>query len=765
EGGIDLFWASSTAPRFESSRHQLLSLPGSVMTSITAGSFNSEYELSNDTLLDLAVVNQSSSQVEIYYQQAGAIKFLPGSFQLLNVLPGISEVGSGDMDGDGADDIMASTIEGVYLYLQSPTFVYGFSDSQDVHVLSVAEDLLGFAIGDLDDDGEMELAVTTASSTVLAYGFGSSTFHEMTRQTVGASPALLLIGDADGDLKDDLVAYSVPSRCVSFYYQNNFAPVAVGEYEGSGHLEGLPVWFNAYASTDNHSDQKRLTFTWDFGDGAMGSGNRTSHEFQDNGTYNVVLNVSDLWGGWDEVVIPITIGDQAPTANFTYQQAPAPIEGLPVSFHDLSTSPADDILSWSWNFGDGQWSNRTNNETVQNTYGRNGTYTVTLTVIDEDGSEDSASMNITVLDSSPNADFSASNYSPIEGQDVTFTDLSEFTADNIVRWSWDLGDGTWVNRTSGDAFQHTYVLNGTYQVTLVVRDIDGSEDSVTKQIMVQDSAPVSGFSLSITSPFEGEDVTFTDTSTFPFNQIVSWSWDLGDGTTSFVKGPLNHHYEDNGTYTVTLTVTDEDGNVDVSSMTVVVKDTSPIISGLFTSDGASSYKEWDEVVLEVAATYQWDDIVRYQWDFQTVAFQADDETEFNSTEHRYNSSGTYRITVRVWDSDSFTDASIQIAITDPAPVPDFIAASTDNDREVSFSAALTLDTENDQPWLRYRWNFGDGQLTDWSLSYVVNHTYQQDGVYSVRLEVRDDRNPSVMKTVNVTIDLLPPVISMDDPVL
>ncbi|NLX47720.1 MAG: hypothetical protein GXY70_06100, partial [Euryarchaeota archaeon] len=42
---------------------------------------------------------------------------------------------------------------------------------------------------------------------------------------------------------------------------------------------------------------------------------------------------------------------------------------------------------------------------------------------------------------------------------------------------------------------------------------------------------------------------------------------------------------------------------------------------------------------------------------------------------------------------------------------------------------------------------------------------QQDGVYSVRLEVRDDRNPSVMKTVNVTIDLLPPVISMDDPVL
>jgi len=761
QNGIDMFWALSTAPRFDSSRHQLLSLPGSVMTSITTGSFDSNV----DSLLDIAVVNQTSSRAVIYYQQTGATKFLSGSSQLLNLLPGISEMVSADMNDDDSDDILASTMDGVRLYLQTSTFAHGFSDSQDVYVLDVSEDVADIAIGDLDDDGGMELAVATGASTVMAYKFSSLSFNIITRQIAGASPLSLLVSDADGDLKDDIIAYSVPSRCVSFYYQNNFAPVASGEAEGSGFLEGVPVWFNAYGSTDNYSDQDRLSFAWDFDDGSVGTGERVSHTFSDDGTYNVVLNVSDPWGGWNETIVQVVIGDQAPTADFAFQQDPGLVEGIPVEFIDLSTYPADEIVSWRWNFGDGQWSNQTSNAPALHTYGWNGTFMVTLTVIDEDGSQDSISSNITVLDSLPDADFSASSYAPIEGQAVTFSDQSDFTADDIVSWSWDMGDGTWVNRTIGGSFQYTYGYNGTYWVTLFVRDIDGSEDSITEQITVQDSAPVASFSISTSSPAEGQEVTFTDTSTFPVNEIVSWSWDLGDGTLMGGSVPVHHTYADNGTYLVKLTVTDVDGNVNITTMSIVVTDTSPVISTFYTAGGASTYKEWDEIVFEVAASAQWDDIVLYQWDFETVTFQADDETEFNSTQYRYNSSGTYRITVRVCDKDSYSEAYIQVTINDPAPVPDFTIATNVDNRTVDLSAALTLDTENDQPWLRYRWFFGDGEQTDWSYSYVVNHTYQEDDVYSIRLEVRDDHNTAVIKTKNVTIDLLPPVISMDDPVL
>jgi PKD repeat protein len=757
-GGLEVYWNDGSSSPYEVGDRFVLALPGSDVTAVRTGLFSGD----GDLLVDIAIVNATSSRVEIYYQQS-APRFSSSSRLLLTAVPNVDDLVCTDLNGDGRADLATHSNDTLYLFLQFPGGYFGAPEFPTKIVPGQGID--GLAIGNLDDTGIEELALLSDNSTVMAFWYDADhvTFVAMTVQTIGAAPGLLMIASMDRDGKDDVVVHSYLSRSTSVFYQNNFPPIAQATVEGTAYHEGDDVWFNADGTTDSLSDQDLLTYRWDFGDGGTGSGNRTSHVFWDNGTYDVILNVSDPWGAWDIVTVQVTIGDLAPEANFSYSGIL--VEGSPLQFTDLSTSPADDIVSWIWNFGDGQWSNQTSNAPVQQTYGWNDTFTVTLTIMDEDGSTDFASYDIAVMDSSPDADFSASSYSPIEGQPVIFTDQSAFTADAIVSWSWDMGDGTWENRTTGDSFTHIYLYNGTYQVTLVVRDKDGSEDNVSLMITVQDSTPVAGFTISIISPFEGESITFTDTSTYPVNAIVSWAWDFGDGASFSEEGPVTHHYADNGSFYVTLTVTDGDGNVNTSARTIEVKDTSPIVSKLYTVGGESSYKEWDEIAFEVFASAQWDDIARYQWDFQTVTFQSDLETAFNSTDHRYNSSGTYRITVRVWDSDSYSETSIQLTITDPAPVPDFTVATNTNDREVSFSAALTLDTDNDQSWLRYRWFFGDGQQTDWSYSYLVNHTYQQDGVYSVRLEVRDDHNTAAIKTRNVTIDLLPPVISMDDPVL
>ncbi|MHC1709960.1 MAG: PKD domain-containing protein [Methanomassiliicoccales archaeon] len=763
QGGVDVFWNTGTGPSFASDQHLRIPMPGTNVASLAVGQFAAH----SDGLLDIALLNSSSSQVEVYFQQPGSVKFTSVNIQLLPEVAGSVRMDSADVNDDGGDDIFVSTANSVELFLQSALFEHGFSDSQGSSRLDMPEGVRGFALGDLDDQGRTDLAVGTNGSVVKAYRYVHPNFVPITNQTAGASPLILLAADLDDDRKDDLVVCSASSRTISYYYQNNLPPTAFGFFEGTGHLEGQEVRFNATGSSDSLSDQPLLSYTWNFGDGQTETVSTVTvdHTYTANGTFTVTLNVSDPDGLTDQHFFQISIGDQTPAADFSYSGDL--VEGSPILFTDLSSSPADDIVSWIWNFGDGQWSNQTSNAPIQHNFSRNGTFNVTLTVVDEDGSSDSASYDITVLDSAPVADFSASSYSPIEGQTVTFTDLSNHTADAIVSWSWDLGDGTWENRTTGDPFTHVYIYNGTYQVTLVVRDIDGSEDTVSKMITVQDSAPAADFSTSIASPFEGEEVTFTDTSLAPVNGIVSWSWDLGDGTIidRNTNASVIHTYSDNGTYFVALTVTDVDGNADTFTMTLVVRDTSPVISKLYTVGGGNIFKEWDEVAFEVLALEQWDGIDGYQWSFETFAFQTDAETDFNSTTHRYNYSGTYRVAVRVWDSDSYTESSIQITITDPMPVPDFTATPTENGREVVFSAALTLDTENDQPWLRYRWNFGDGQQTDWSYSYVVNHTYDDDGVYSVRLEVRDDRSTPVIKTRNVTIDLLPPIISMDDPVL
>jgi len=763
EGGLDIFWNSGTGSWFSQGQRSTLTLSGASVASMAA--IRVQGSTHNDPLTDLAIVNASSSKIEIYLQQSGATKFLANDRLLLNTMPGISGLIANDLNGDGRKDLLTSTPQALHLYLQNGTYTKGFLDGQPIKDLAVPEAVECYTVGDIDDDGRPELAFSTANSTIEGYDFDGTAFTRLTRQTAGAAPTFLSLKDMDDDLKIDIVAISALSRTISFYYQNNFAPTAYGQVEGTGHLEGVEVWFNANGSLDSYSDQDRLSYSWSFGDGHVASGVRVSNTFMNDGPYDVVLTVSDPLLAWDEFTISVLIGDQGPVADFTFPPSPSPLEGASVQFQDLSTSPADQIINWNWSFGDGQWSNLTANGDVQHIYGWNGTFTVTLTVIDEDGSHNSTSRSITVQDSSPIADFSASSYSPFEGQEIVITDLSAFTADSIVSWSWDMGDGTWVNRTTGGTFPHTYLYNGTYQVSLVVRDTDNSEDTITKTITVRDSAPVAGFTTSVSSPFEGEEITFTDTSTFPVNEITSWYWDLGDGMTFNGQGPVVHTYADNGTFYVTLTVTDLDGNTNVSFMTVMVKDTSPTIYRLFTVGGETSFEEWDEIAFKVHDAPQWDAIVRYQWDFGGTTFQADKETDENSTSYRYASSGTYRVTVRVWDSDSYTEISIQITITDPAPIPDFTSATNTADRTVSFSAALTFDTENDYPNLTYRWNFGDTVQTEWNRSQLTNHTYLMDGVYSVRLEVRDDHNPAVIRTKNVTIDLLPPDISMGEPVL
>lgn len=87
--------------------------------------------------------------------------------------------------------------------------------------------------------------------------------------------------------------------------------------------------------------------------------------------------------------------------------------------------------------------------------------------------------------------------------------------------------------------------------------------------VAENKSPVASFTYSPSSPTTADTVQFTDNSSDEDGQVVSWSWNFGDGATSIAQNP-SHQYTTLGTYTVTLTVTDDQGETNENSLVVNV---------------------------------------------------------------------------------------------------------------------------------------------------------------------------------------------------
>lgn len=171
-----------------------------------------------------------------------------------------------------------------------------------------------------------------------------------------------------------------------------------------------------------------------------------------------------------------------------------------------------------------------------------------------------------VVFDNPIADFSSNPEQQNEGSPIQFTDLSTLYQSNAVSWNWDFG-GLGTSTQQNPTF--TFMDNGVYTVTLTITNDCGSTGVVSHVVTVLDLAPVAAFTWSPKQQDKRSPIQFTDLSTSYPDNIISWSWNFGGLGTSSERNPTFTFMND-GTYTVTLKVTDEDGSTATISRDVTI---------------------------------------------------------------------------------------------------------------------------------------------------------------------------------------------------
>ena len=127
-----------------------------------------------------------------------------------------------------------------------------------------------------------------------------------------------------------------------------------------------------------------------------------------------------------------------------------------------------------------------------------------------------------------------------------------------------------------------YSNKGIYTVNLTIVDNDGYVDYSSQFITIINLSPIPDFTYSPERTIAEQDIIFTDLSEDPEGKNISYFWDFGDDSVSIAKNPI-HRYAEYGTYTVNLTVTDDEGATNSHSTIFTVKLSSSIIFSVFPS--------------------------------------------------------------------------------------------------------------------------------------------------------------------------------------
>jgi len=487
-----------------------------------------------------------------------------------------------------------------------------------------------------------------------------------------------------------------------------------------------------------------LTYTWDFGDGTVSYQERPSHTYTKSGANAVTLTVADTDGTTAAASLVATVYNVRPIADAGSSRTVD--EGVSVTF-DASDSwdTASDLplLIYEWDFGDGSMGTGASHENkiVTHTYSMKGVYAVRLVVRDDDWTAaNSAQFETEVITVSGTAD---------GGGTVSFYyDIGSGSGSGSggggtypIEFYWDFGDGS---TASGNSASHTFATDGVYAVTLVITDNLGAMDIETILVTVLNVPPTSDAGPALTG-VEDQVLQFIGAATHGGPGALVYSWDFGDGCGSSDL-VATHAYTSMGTYTATLTVTDEGGDSAVDTTTAAVANIVPT-AAFFANDAT---KEGEVVTFDASSTTDTVTdlpLLTYSWDFGDGATASGVEVT-----HAYADEGSYTATLTVKDNDQATSTCTKaFAIGNVAPTASITSVAGPSSPILTGDTVTCVGSVSDpgvSDVLALAWDFGDGTSGTGS---TATHVYTAEGTYTVRFTASDADGGTASASSSITV--------------
>jgi PKD repeat protein len=234
--------------------------------------------------------------------------------------------------------------------------------------------------------------------------------------------------------------------------------------------------------TDNSSGNI-VDWLWNFGDGSTSTLQNPEHTFVSEGTFEVCLTITNLWGNCQDVFCTVVVIDipELCTANFNFSINPS--QPFTVEFTDFSSGI---MTQWLWNFGDGNTSDIQNPVHV---YADTGVYQVNLSIQNPDSLVycfHSITKQVLVYVSVPECH---ANFIAVPDSGVNKPNLFHFYDSSTGEpdaWLWDFGDGSTSALPNPD---HKFDDFGNYEVSLSITTQNPWGDDCTDTKILQFSSP------------------------------------------------------------------------------------------------------------------------------------------------------------------------------------------------------------------------------------------------------------------------------------